>query len=177
LPLLKLIATGGGVSGIERILDGEKLSVKTRLRSHEILICVPNALTIEIVNETGKDINIGPTEEPFAGLERVSSIPSSVAVKNGEKSEITGEFVVDSSATVFKSHNVASDVIRSVVTVGGYSLELSTGGKIRPAVTINSQDMYTLAPRGWCLPNCFQSPAHPFHKVLLFFFKIGFNHM
>ena len=78
---------GWGVSGIERILDGEKLSVKTRLRSHEILMGVPNALTIEIVNETGKDINIGLTVEPFAGLEWVSSIPSSVAVKNGEKSE------------------------------------------------------------------------------------------
>ncbi len=139
---------GWGVSGIERILDGEKLSVKTRLRSHEILMGVPNALTIEIVNETGKDINIGLTVEPFAGLEWVSSIPSSVSVKNGEKSEITGEFVVDSSATVFKSENVASEVIKSAVTADGYSLELSTGGKIRPAVTINSQDMYTLAPRG-----------------------------
>ena len=139
---------GWGVSGIERVLDGERLSIQTTLLSHEILIGVPNALTIEVFNSTGEDMTLGLQVEPFEGLTWTDSFPPFVVIKNGEKSEITREFVVDSSATLFKSNEIASEVIKSVITLEDSSLELWTGGKIRPAVTIMSQDMYKLAPPG-----------------------------
>jgi len=139
---------GWGFSSIESVLEGKKIAVKTRLRSHKIFIGVPNALTIEIVNETGEEVPVTLLVEPFKGLELVEPFPRSFLVKNGEKIEITREFVVNSDVTVFESYNRASEVIKSVITIKDQSIELYTGGKIRPAVTITSQGMYKIAPSG-----------------------------
>lgn len=134
--------------GIESVVKGKRISVKTRLNSHEILMGITNALTIEIQNGTGKDLVVGLMVEPFKGLKWKELFPPSLTVKNGENVTITREFTVDSSATVFKSDETASEVIKSVVIMGDQPLELFTGGKIRPAVTIRSQDRYQLAPPG-----------------------------
>lgn len=139
---------GWKFSSIERVLHNKRIAVKTRLFSHEIFIGVPNALTLEIVNETGEDLDITVEVEPFKGLHFIEPFPGSVYVKNGEPVEITREFIVDSQVTVFESHRKASEVIESVITLKDQSLHLYTGGKIRPAVTVTSQDVYTIAPPG-----------------------------
>lgn len=139
---------GWGFSGIERVLAGKKLVISTTLYSHEILLGMPNALTISITNETGDDIPVVLQVEPFTGLQFSEPFPSSVTVKNGEKIEINREFIVDSNATVFKSNEIASEAIKSVITVGGQPVELYTGGKIRPAVTLHAPTPYKIAPPG-----------------------------
>ena len=139
---------GWGFSSIESVLRGKRIAMKTNLRSHDIFIGVPNALTIEIENETGEDVPVALLVEPFKGLKLTEAFPRSFLVKNGEKIEITREFIVDSDVTVFESYNRASEVIKSVITIKDQPIELYTGGKIRPAVTITSQGMYKIAPSG-----------------------------
>jgi GNAT superfamily N-acetyltransferase len=139
---------GWHFSGIERVIDDTRVAVKTRLASHDMFIGIPNALTIQIINETGEDIETTVTVEPFKGVEFAEQFPHSVRVPNGEPVEITRKFVVNRSAHVFKTDDVASDVIKSTITVTDEPIELYTGGKIRPAVTIASQDLYKMAPPG-----------------------------
>jgi GNAT superfamily N-acetyltransferase len=139
---------GWQVAGIERVLGGKRIAVKTRLHSHEILIGMPNSLTLELVNETGEDLSCPLQVEPFKGLKWTEPFPSSVSVKDGQHVKITRSFIVDSTAPVFTSIEMASDVIKTCLIVKGQPLELFTGGKIRPAVTITSQDPYMIAPPG-----------------------------
>jgi ribosomal protein S18 acetylase RimI-like enzyme len=137
---------GWGVCGIERVLDGERLSVKTFLCSHDIFVGIPNALTISITNETGRTFSAALQVEPFTGLQWENSFPPSITVKNGESVEITRTFVVDSSVTLFTFYDMPSESITSVITLEDYWFALRAGGRILPAVAVHSEDMYTMAP-------------------------------
>ncbi|MBU7016750.1 MAG: GNAT family N-acetyltransferase [Theionarchaea archaeon] len=139
---------GWQFSSIERVLDNKRIAVKTKLQSHEIFIGITNALTLEITNETGEDVPVNLVVEPFKGLHWKELFPSTFHVRNGEKIEIAREFVVDSSVTVFEADNRVSEVIKSIITLKDQPLELYTGGKIRPAVTISSPTPYKRAPPG-----------------------------
>lgn len=139
---------GWGISGIERVVEGKKLAITTTLLSHEILLGIPNALTISLTNETGDDITAVIQVDPFTGLTFFEPFPASVTIKNGEKIEIKRDFIVDSSAPVFKSDDIASEVIQSVISIQGQVVNLYTGGKIRPAVTLRARPPYKIAPPG-----------------------------
>jgi len=132
---------------IERVLKGKKIAVKTRLLSHDIFIGIPNRITIEIVNETGEDLPITLQVNPFKGLKWIDTFPESFTVKNGEFVRITRKFVVDSTAAIFNPDK-ASEVITWNITINDQPLVLFTGGRIRPAVAVSAQTLYTLAPPG-----------------------------
>ncbi len=138
---------GWGFSALESVLAGKKIAVRTRLRSHKIFMGIPNAFALEIVNETGKDYTVSLLVEPFKGLKWKEPFPLSLTVQDGKSVKIEREFVVDSTAQVFK-YDVASDVIKTRITLGDQSLDLVTGGKILPAVSISSQSLYTIVPPG-----------------------------
>jgi len=93
----KLIAEfdryGWGISSFEKQLDGKKISIKTRMSSHEIYMGIQNSMTITIINETGENISSPLKVEPFKGLEWLEDFPSNIKIKNGETATITKKFV------------------------------------------------------------------------------------
>ena len=139
---------GWGFTSITRVLDGKAISIKTRLESHEILMGISNTMTISINNDLDEDISFALSITPFKGLTWKEEFPQSITVKNGENVEISREFIVDNTATEFKSNQRSSEVIKTSISFGNYNLELLTGGKIKPAVKLTSDFQYEVAPVG-----------------------------
>ncbi|MBD3190493.1 MAG: GNAT family N-acetyltransferase [Candidatus Heimdallarchaeota archaeon] len=139
---------GWGFCGFHRILDDEELSIKTRVKSHDILMGVPNELTIFIENGTDKDLTIGIIIDSLKGLTWSKPFPQSILVKKGESIEINREFVVDNTAETFKGNERSSAVINSRLSVDNYNFLLITSGKIQPAVKIRSLEDFERIPIG-----------------------------
>lgn len=138
---------GWGICGLERTLDGHSIAVKTRLRSHDMLIGIPNAMTLTIDNHTGRDLSVALTVEPFKGMRWLEmSFPLALEVKDGEVAKLTREFVVDKTTRVYDRQG--SETIKSRVIFGGQVVDLATGGKIQPAVELSSGDGYQVVPPG-----------------------------
>ncbi|MBN1579774.1 MAG: GNAT family N-acetyltransferase [Anaerolineae bacterium] len=138
---------GWGICGIERMLDGQTMAIKTRLRSHEILIGIPNAMTITIDNHTGEDLSVTLSAEPFKGMRWLETpFPLAMTVEDGETVRLSREFVVDETAETFGRE--ASETIKSRIIFGGQVVDLVTGGKIRPAVALSCHNGYQVVPAG-----------------------------
>ncbi len=138
---------GWGFCGIERTLDGQSVAVRTRLRSHEIQIGVPNAMTISVENGGDEPLSVALTVEPFDGMRWEEAYPLTLEVPAGETESVCRAFLVDRSAETY-SDGKASGVTRSRLLVNGQVLDLVTGGKIQPAVELAHQDGYCAAPPG-----------------------------
>ena len=137
---------GWGFCGIERVLGGQRIAVRTRLQSHEIQIGVPNAMTISVENGRDEPLSVALTVEPFDGLTWEEAFPLTLEVPAHEEASVTRTFAVDRTAETYRDG--ASEVIRSRLLVGGQVLDLVTGGKIQPAVEVTHQDGYYAAPPG-----------------------------
>ncbi len=138
---------GWGICGIERALDGKRIALRTRLQAHDILIGIPNALTLIVENDSGEDLSLALSVEPFKGLQWLGEgFPGSIAVKNGATATLTRTFEVDKTAKIYKKEG--SEVIKTRFILGGQAIDLVTGGKIRPAVALSGQHAYQMAPLG-----------------------------
>lgn len=138
---------GWGICGVERMLDGKRVALKTRLQAHDILIGIPNALTLIVENNTGQDMSLALTVEPFKGMQWLGEgFPGTVAVKNGETATLTRSFVVDKTAKTYRREG--SEVIKTRLILGGQMVDLVTGGKIQPAVALSGQHAYLVTPAG-----------------------------
>lgn len=149
---------GWGFCGIERVLDGGRVAVRTRLRSHDILMGIPNEMTITIDNGMGEDAMAALTVEPFKGLTWREPFPLSVHLPAGESATISRSFVVDHTAETYRSE--ASEVVRTRVVLGGKVVDLVTGGKIQPAVELTSSAAYHVAPVGAATTVCLDLYNH-----------------
>lgn len=138
---------GWGFCGVERVLDGQRLAVWTRLNSHEIQIGVPNAMTISVDNEGVEPLSMALTVEPFEGMRWAEAFPLTLEVPAGETASVCRAFVVDRTAETYRDGE-ASEVIGSRLLVNGQVLDLVTGGKIQAAVELAHQDGYLAAPIG-----------------------------
>ena len=139
---------GWGICGIKRTLDGETLAVKTRLREHNILVGLPNEMTIAVDNHTGRDLDLALAVEPFKGLQWAEPFPLSISVPDGTTASVSRGFAVDRTANARYDAHEASDTIRTRVIFEGQVVDLVTGGKIRPAVRVTSAHSYQVAPVG-----------------------------
>ena len=104
---------GWGLCGVERALDGETISVKTRLREHNILVGLPNEMTITVDNQTGRDLDLALTVEPFKGLSWAEPFPLSLAVPDGTSASVSRGFTVDRTANARYDSHRASDTVRT----------------------------------------------------------------
>ncbi len=75
---------GWGFSGIERILDGNKISIKSRLESHHIVMGIENSLSFTIENISESDVELKLAVVPFKGLKWLEDFPSSIIIEKGE---------------------------------------------------------------------------------------------
>jgi len=146
--LIEIDRYGWGISGVEKQLNGDKLSIKTRLESHEIFIGIKNSMTINITNGTSNEITTPILVESFKGLNWIEEFPKEITISSGESITLTKEFVVSKEAEVYKSNQRGSKVIRTKLRFDKLDFELITGGKIQEAVKLFSQSYFHNAPIG-----------------------------
>lgn len=141
---------GWGFCGFERTLDGKKISIKTRMKSHKIFIGIPNAMTIRIRNENGQDVKVKLNVEAFDGLTWKEPFPKSFELKKGEVLDISREFTVDNTTTVFKDNSRSCEIIKSTISFEDSSIELVTSGKIQSAIDLRSinENRFMFVPIG-----------------------------
>ena len=138
---------GMGVCGIESSLGGQRIAVKTHLKSHNIHIGIENALTITIENGTPFSQPVVLSVEAFKGQHWQESFPSFIEVPGGEKVSLERAFLVDQTAQTYHAQE-PSQIIRTRLILTDKVIELITGGKIQPAVELKSQAGYQVVQAG-----------------------------
>ncbi|MCU0520414.1 MAG: GNAT family N-acetyltransferase [Anaerolineae bacterium] len=138
---------GWGLCSVDSTLGGSRLAVSARLDSHTVLMGMPNALTIEVTNATGVDLDVALTVEPFSGLTWVEPLPLTMAARNGETSSVARAFVAGASAVPYDAHE-ASATIKVRALVGGEVVDLLVGAKIVPAVALRYVEEICSLPAG-----------------------------
>jgi len=156
---------GWGLCGIERTLDGETIAVKTRLREHDVLVGMPNEMTITVDNHTGRDLEVTLAVEPFKGLRWAEPFPLSLSVPDGTSASISRGFTVDRTANAQYDSHKASDTIHTRAifadaSKAGAVIDLVTGGKMQPAVRVTSAHSYQVAPPGGRAELCLDLANH-----------------
>ncbi len=141
---------GWGFCSFKRMLDGKKISIETRMKSHKIFIGIPNAMTIRVQNENDQDAKVKLKIEAFKGLIWKEPFPKSFELKKGETLDITREFTVDNTTTVFKDNNRSCERIKSTISIEDQSIELITSGKIQSAIDLRSinENRFMFVPVG-----------------------------
>jgi len=129
---------GWGITGISRKIEDEEFTVKARVDSHEIFVGIENRFTIEIENDTEEKKEIDIEVNPFEGLKFMEDFPSSVSVGEGGTKIISREFIVDDKAETYESSHKSSETIDTFLKINGEECKLVTGGKIEPAVEIDT---------------------------------------
>ncbi len=137
---------GFGITGVRRKIMDEELRVEARVDSHHIHTGMDNAYSITVENRTGEDMELDVKVKTFEGLKFREDPPQSITVKDGEKKTITREFVVDSTSKIYVSTHKVSQTIDTTLDTGVERFELTTGGKIKPAVEVSgAQDIDRLS--------------------------------
>ncbi len=139
---------GWGFSGIERVLDGNKISIKSRLESHYIIMGIENSLSYKIENISENDVELELTVVQFKGLKWLENLPSSITIKKGETITVSSSFIIDSTSRKHKSSQRSSEVIETNFSFNSYEIKLTTGGKIHPAIELQSSTEYINTPLG-----------------------------
>jgi len=129
---------GWGITGISRKLGDEEFNIKTKVESHDIYMGIKNRYIIEIENHTEGRKKIDIDVEPFEGLEFTKDLPSSVIVDKGEKKTISRGFIVNNEAETYDSSHKSSETIDTIFSIEDKEFKLTTGGKIKPAVEVDS---------------------------------------
>lgn len=134
---------GWGITGIKRKLDGERITVKARVDSHDFHIGIENRYTLMIENGTSEEKQLFLNVNKFEGLEFEDDFPSEVKIGKGETKKISREFLVTKEAETYGSDQKSSGTIDTKIKMGDKEFELTTGGKIEPAIEVESQrDMH-----------------------------------
>ncbi len=137
---------GWGISNFERVLNGEKLSIKTKINSHHLHIGFNYAYEVMINNGTGKDIEANIVVNSFEGLEWLNSFPKLVKVKANENSIISNEFTLSKEAKQYSSDHKVSERINSLITIEGKTVDFIVGGKIETPLKIQTLSHYSKIP-------------------------------
>ncbi|MBS3782381.1 MAG: GNAT family N-acetyltransferase, partial [Candidatus Thermoplasmatota archaeon] len=136
---------GWGITGIKRKLDDEKITVKARVDSHNFHMGIENRYTLMIENGTSEEKELSLGVNKFEGLKFEDSFPSEVKIGEGETKKISREFLVSKKAKTYESNQKSSETIDTTIKIGDKEFELTTGGKVEPAVEVGSQrDMHQL---------------------------------
>jgi GNAT superfamily N-acetyltransferase len=138
---------GCGFCEIESCLAGHKIGLKTRLDSHNILIGIPNALTITLTNDTSTELAVELNVEAFAGQAWQQPFPSSITLPANQTRSFTRSFLVDQTAQTYRSME-PSAVMRTRFKLSEMLIELVTGGKIQPAIELISSQGYQVVQPG-----------------------------
>ncbi|MCE7743149.1 MAG: GNAT family N-acetyltransferase [Candidatus Heimdallarchaeota archaeon] len=137
-----------GFTSAERILDGNRISIKSRLQSHKIFMGIENSIIFTIENETEADLEIKLNVTPFKGLKWIGEFPESIKIGKGKIAILSNNFIIDHTSRKHTTVQKSSEVIETLFSFDSYDLKLSTGGKIHPAVDVMTHINYIDTPLG-----------------------------
>ncbi len=126
------------ITGIERIIDGERLKVNARVPDQLTLCGIPSSYLLEITNETKEDIELSVSLEGFDALHFEEKYENTMKVPAGKSSVWSVPFHLDSSAVVFRKE-LKSPSIKAELKLAETEFILHTGLKIKPAAEISTQ--------------------------------------
>jgi GNAT superfamily N-acetyltransferase len=129
---------GWGFTGFNRILDGKRLSVKTKVASHEIYTGIQNDFKIILHNDYEDEVEAKIDIKEFKGLEWLEKPPNSIMVKKGKTVEITLPFTINKNATLFRDNDRACETIETEIKIGNRKFNLVTSGKMQSPIKLRS---------------------------------------
>ncbi|MHA2425086.1 MAG: GNAT family N-acetyltransferase [Candidatus Thorarchaeota archaeon] len=129
---------GRGISAIDRTVSKSRLKFFARVDSHQVLCGLPYTYTLEVVNETEKDLEFSSSLEAFDGLifDEQSTLTKTIA--SGEKFNWSVPFHLESTAPLFRD-NIKAPIIVTSIQIEGERAELVTGLKVRAAAEIKTR--------------------------------------
>ncbi|NHJ46442.1 MAG: GNAT family N-acetyltransferase [Asgard group archaeon] len=140
---------GWGFTGFDRTLDGKRLSVNAKVKTHEIFTGIQNEYRIVIHNDL-EDETVDIDIKEFSGLKWLEKPPKTIKVKKGETTEISLPFTINKDATLFRDNNRSNEKIKAKIKIAGYKFDLITSGKIQTPIKLRSttENRFSSIPRG-----------------------------
>jgi len=135
---------GRSIVGIERTFHGERVSITTQLRDHQVIAGVEETLTIQIENDTSRDLHGSLFLSGFDGLTFTKQPEQSFTVKQGASLRIAGRFVVSPEIEVPDIER-KQKTIQANLIINGKLIPLEVGMRILPPLEFTTT--YTTTPR------------------------------
>ncbi|MBN1331041.1 MAG: GNAT family N-acetyltransferase [Candidatus Heimdallarchaeota archaeon] len=129
---------GWGFCGFERVLDGKRLVVNTRLASHDIYIGIPNTFIINLYNDYDTEIVVPIEVVGFQGLKWIEKFPKTIKLKKGESFHISRDFIIDKETKLFRDNQRSCDGIKTTIKLGKQNVNLITSGKLQSPLKLRS---------------------------------------
>jgi len=129
---------GRSIVGIERTFHGERVSITTQLRDHQVIAGVEETLTIQIENDTSRDLHGSLFLSGFDGLTFTKQPEQSFTVKQGASLRIAGRFVVSPEIEVPDIER-KQKTIQANLIINGQLIPLEVGMRILPPLEFTTQ--------------------------------------
>jgi GNAT superfamily N-acetyltransferase len=126
------------ISGVESIVNGQRLKVNTRVKNHLTLCGIPSKYILEVENGTEEPCSITIQLEGFTGLHFQGKTQYSLVVPPKERTAISVPFSLDSNAPLFRK-DFKSPAITTALKINGEKAQLHTGLKVKPAAEIQTK--------------------------------------
>ncbi len=125
------------ITGIERVIDGERLKINARVPNHLTLCGISSSYLLEITNETKANLEFSVSLEGFDALHFGEKHETILKVPAGGVSDWSVPFQLDSAAPLFRKEE-KSPSIKAKMKISGAEVALHTGLKIKPAAEITT---------------------------------------
>ncbi len=129
---------GRSISGIERNLRGERLSITTQMRDHHVIAGVEETLTIQIENDTKRTLQGSLFLAGFDGLTFTEQPQQSFTVNQGTSLQLVGRFVVSPEIEVPDTERKQKTIFANLI-INGQLMPLEIGMRILPPLEFSTQ--------------------------------------
>ncbi|MFQ6065067.1 MAG: GNAT family N-acetyltransferase [Candidatus Bathyarchaeia archaeon] len=129
---------GRSIMGIERDMDGERLSIVAKLKDHKVIAGVEEALIISIKNNTKNTIQGSVFLSGFEGLNFTKQPRQSFTVKQGASLELYSRFVVNPEVEVPDIERKQKTVKANLI-INGELVPLEVGMRILAPLEFKTQ--------------------------------------
>ncbi|HUT80400.1 MAG TPA: GNAT family N-acetyltransferase [Candidatus Bathyarchaeia archaeon] len=129
---------GWGFCGFDRVLDGKRLIVNTRIASHNIYIGIINTFTINLYSDYENEIEVPLEVIGFDGLKWIEKFPKTIKLKKGETFQLSRDFIINKETKLFKDNERSCDGIRTTIKLGKQNINLITSGKLQSPLKLRS---------------------------------------
>ena len=129
---------GRSIVGIDRTMEGERLSIAARLKDHKVIAGVEEDLIITIENNTQVSIQGSVFLSGFEGLNFTKQPQQSFTLSNGESIELNSRFVVSPEIEVPDIER-KQKTIKANLIINSELVPLEVGMRILPPLTFKTE--------------------------------------
>lgn len=126
---------GRGITGVERTLDGESLTVAAEIGNHEVLCGIPATYTLRFVNKQSERIKVEISAAGPRGFRFHGPSEATIALAPDEETVWSVPFVLGPDTELFRQ-GIKAPTIVSKIKMNGAEFTLSTGMKVKSAIEV-----------------------------------------